>query len=174
MIADVRKEPLRSGLPNGCYVTLRATSSCRSQRHLVLTSRLLHLKRAFSEFMRRKALRVCLFIYFYYSLFIIKIRLHRPFCFIMSLKLKELLVPFTRLSLNFKLFLAKRLRCMVLKMIVEGAKRRSRTLTPGKTLGESGASSSVDNNSYSARRLSTKELGEGLYVTAKNSNFIGF
>ena len=56
---------LRSGLhvPNGCYVTLRATSYCRPQRHLVLTSRLLHLKRAVSEFMTRKALRVCLFVY---------------------------------------------------------------------------------------------------------------
>ena len=31
---------LRSGLPNGCYVTLRATSPCRPQRHFVLTSHL--------------------------------------------------------------------------------------------------------------------------------------
>ena len=54
---------LRSGLPNGFYVTLRAKSPCRPQRHLVLTSRLLHLKRAFSELMRRKALCECVFIY---------------------------------------------------------------------------------------------------------------
>ena len=54
---------LRPALPNGCYVTLRATSSCRPQRHLALTSRLLHLKRAFSQLMRRKTLCACLFIY---------------------------------------------------------------------------------------------------------------
>ena len=94
---------LRSGLPNGCYVTLRATSSCRPQRLLVLTSRLLHLKRVFSEFMRRKALRVCLFIYsksiYLFTYLFIKIR--GIDSIIRSLKLKELLVPLSRLSLNF-------------------------------------------------------------------------
>ena len=62
----IGKEVLRPGLPNGCYVTLCATSPYRPQHHL-LASRLLHLKQAFSEFMRRTALRVCLFIYVFIS-----------------------------------------------------------------------------------------------------------
>ena len=63
---------MRSGLPNGYYATLHATSPCRLQLHLVLTSRLLHL--------------------------------NMPHCLIRSLKLKELLVPLLRLSVNYSGF----------------------------------------------------------------------